>query len=261
MLQRLKAAFVWRAAGLWNSVVRVGLDALGVARLQRLVSYLVARRAGTLPPAEALRFLLGLDSSLYSLQGEAAIAYGGGLHTKHRHTRYHDFFVARVAAGERVLDIGCGLGAVAYALAEQSGAEVVGIDINPANIAEGRQRHAHARIEYCVGDALTELPDGCFDVVVLSNVLEHLAQRQSFLRRVVEHVRPSRLLIRVPLLERDWRVPLKQELGVEWRLDPDHKTEYTVESFAQEMAAAGLRIRHQEVRWGEIWAELGVDGS
>jgi hypothetical protein len=64
-----------------------------------------------------------------------------------------------------------------------------------------------------------------------------------------------RFLIRVPLFERDWRVPVKQELGVEWRLDPTHETEYTQESFAEEMKQARLTVTHQEIRWGEIWAE------
>jgi hypothetical protein len=59
----------------------------------------------------------------------------------------------------------------------------------------------------------------------------------------------------VPVFERHWSVPLKRELGAEWRLDPTHKTEYTLETFSEEMAAAGLRILYQEVRWGEIWAE------
>ena len=68
--------------------------------------------------------------------------------------------------------------------------------------------------------------------------------------------RPAHILIRVPLFERDWRVPLKQELGVEWRLDPTHEIEYTIESFAEEIAEAGLTVSLQEIRWGEIWAEV-----
>ncbi len=67
---------------------------------------------------------------------------------------------------------------------------------------------------------------------------------------------PKRFLIRIPLFEREWRVPLKKELGVEWRLDTTHETEYTLESFSSEISEAGLRITHQEVRWGEIWAEV-----
>ena len=232
------------------------LDRLPTPRLESLVRQLVARRIAALSPDEALRFLFRLDTALYPLQGHQAIAYGGGIHTKHRHMRYHDFFVKRIHPGERVLDIGCGNGAVAYDVAEQAGAHVVGVDLSADNIAQARQRYAHPRVEYRVGDALQELADGPFDAVILSNVLEHLPERPAFLRRVQEVARPSRFLIRVPLFERDWRVPLKRELGVEWRSDPTHETEYTVESFAAEMAEAGLTIAYQEVRWGEIWAEV-----
>lgn len=249
-LRRLVRGFAVRIAGV-----------LPPDRFQSLLARVTIRRARTLPPAEGLRFLFGLDAALYPVQGQLAVAYDGGIHTKHRHMRYHDFFVNRIAAGERVLDIGCGMGAVAYDVAEKAGAHVVGIDFSDENIALARERHAHQRVTYRVGDALQELPDDPFDVVILSNVLEHLPERPAFLRRVQVVARPSRFLIRVPLFERDWRVPLKQELGVEWRLDPTHETEYTLESFAEEMGAAGLRITHQQVRWGEIWAEVAPDGS
>jgi len=65
----------------------------------------------------------------------------------------------------------------------------------------------------------------------------------------------QRFLLRVPLFERDWRVPLKKELGVEWRLDSTHENEYTLESFQEEIQEAGLKIQYLEVRWGEIWCE------
>jgi SAM-dependent methyltransferase len=244
---------------LYRILIR-GLACLPTPQLESLIYQLVTRRVAALPADEALRFLFRLDTALYPLEGRKAKEYDSGIHTKHRHMRYHDFFVSRVRAGERVLDIGCGMGAVAYDIAEKAGAYVVGIDLNPDNIAQACQRYAHPRVEYRVGDALQELPDGPFDVVILSNLLEHLPERPAFLRRVQEVARPSRFLIRVPLFERHWSVPLKRELGVEWRLDPTHETEYTVESFAAEMAEAGLTILYQEVRWGEIWAEVGPHG-
>ena len=103
------------------------------------------------------------------------------------------------------------------------------------------------------------MPDEKFSVVILSNVLEHLPSRPEFLRRVQDTLRPDRILIRVPVFERDWRVPLKKELGVEWRLDLTHETEYTLETFAEEMHAANLQINHLEVRWGEIWSEVSLN--
>lgn len=207
-----------------------------------------------LPPDKVLRLLFRLENAIYVLQGRMAVRYGDGVHTKHRHTRYHDFFVTRVKEGERILDIGCGHGAVAYDLAQRGGVHVVGIDLDEGNIGEARKQHAHERVEFVVGDVLTDLPESAFDGVILSNVLEHLPDRSDFLRRVRQAAAPSYFLIRVPLFERDWRVPLKRELGVEWRLDPTHMTEYTLESFSSEMDDAGLRVTHLEVRWGEIWA-------
>ena len=239
----------------------VTLKWISTPHLKRLIEEAITRSADTLPPDEALRFLFRLDEQLYVLEGIKAMEYNGGIHTKHRHTHYHNFFVGRIHEGERVLDIGCGMGDVAYDVAMKAGAEVMGIDLNHQNIAQARSRYHHPRLRFIVGNALQDLPDEPFDVVVLSNILEHLEARYTFLRRVQEKVRPSRFLIRVPLYERDWRVPLKRELGVEWRLDLTHETEYTLESFAEEMGAAGLRITHQEVRWGEIWAEAVPYGS
>ncbi len=232
------------------------LDRLPTDQLQSLLVDLATQRARSLKPSEGLRFSFGMDAALYPVQGQLAVAYGNGTHTKHRHTRYHDFFVERISPSDRVLDIGCGIGALAYDVAEKAGASVVGIDLNSNNIAQARQQYAHPRIKYCVGDVLQDLPGERFDVAILSNVLEHLPERPQFLRRLQSTVHPSRILIRVPLFERDWRVPLKQELGVEWRLDPTHETEYTLETFAAELSKAGMKTLHQEVRWSEIWTEV-----
>lgn len=216
-------------------------------------------KAQQLPADEALRLLFGVDHDLYVQEGEWAVRYGGGLHTKHRHMKYHDFFVGRVREGQRVLDIGCGLGALAYSLATRSGAQVLGIDISEKNIAQARERHAHPNITYQVGDALRDLPEQPFDAVVLSNVLEHIPpSRSDFLRKVRNASQAQRFLIRVPLYERDWRVPLMDELGLDYRLDPTHYIEYTQETFKDEMSQAGLSLTHLEVRWGEIWSELAV---
>lgn len=228
-------------------------------RLEKVVAALVAKRASQLPPAEALRLLLRLDNGFYALTGRYAVAYGGGDHTKHRHTRYFDFFVERCRPDETVLDVGCGGGALAHALATRVGCSVTGIDLSAANIAKARERHDHPLIRWEVGDATLAEAARC-DLVILSNVLEHVADRPGLLRRLAQHTGAPRFLIRVPLYERDWRVPLKQELGVEHRLDPTHETEYVFEQFREEITQAGLALGDWQIRWGEIWAECRVSG-
>lgn len=230
-------------------------DILPQAALERMLERVIVKRSRQLTPADGLRFLFRLDALLYSLQGPLSGVYGDGVHSKHRHTGYHDFFVSRIQANEHVLDIGCGFGAVAFDIAQRTGAKVHGIDLNAESIAEAQRRFQLPNLSFSVQDGL-HLNSDTYSTIVLSNVLEHIVERPEFLRQAMQASRAKRIFIRVPLFERDWRVPLKKELGVEWRLDLDHKTEFTLEQFATETAAAGLQIVHQEVRWGEIWAEL-----
>lgn len=208
-----------------------------------------------LPPKEGIRFLMILDNHLYKLHGNEAVRYGGGIHTKHRHMNYHEFFVKRIGRNETVLDIGCGHGALAFSIASKTGARVVGIDMSKKNIEKARKEHGHPNIRYIHGKAPEDLPQGLFDVIVLSNVLEHIVERTVFLRQISESTNSTRFLIRVPLFERDWRVPLKKEMGVEHMLDATHCTEYTEEEFMEEMNASGFNVLHKEFRWGELWAE------
>jgi SAM-dependent methyltransferase len=209
-----------------------------------------------LPSKFLLNFLFILDNWLYYLQGQTAIAYGNGLHPKHRLTGYHDFFTNRIQPEERVLDVGCGIGYLAFDVADKTGAFVLGVDINPNNISQALDHFSHPNIRYQVADIQKFLLEEHFDVIILSNVLEHLPDRPKFLRIMQTNFGPSKLLIRVPLFERDWRVPLKRELGIDWRLDPTHEIEYTTESFNEELVQAGMEVIYKEIRWGEIWAEV-----
>jgi 2-polyprenyl-3-methyl-5-hydroxy-6-metoxy-1,4-benzoquinol methylase len=226
------------------------------AALRGRIAYLALLAAAARPPREALRELLTLDATLDGLIDEAAQRYDGGVHAKHRLTGYHEFFVARVKPGERVLDVGCGYGAVAHSLATRADAVVVGVDLDEGNIADARRRFAHPRLTFVTGDATRGLPDGGFDVVVASNVVEHIERRVEFYRAVQDRARPSRWLVRVPMIDREWQVPLRRELGLPYFSDPTHHTEYTRATFEHEVHEAGLRVAHLQVNWGELWAEL-----
>jgi SAM-dependent methyltransferase len=203
----------------------------------------------------AVRQLLLAHEDTLAATDRGAIAYDGGAHPKHRLTGYHDFFVERIAPEERVLDVGCGIGSVARDIAERSGAEVVGIDTSPWSLAVARERFAHERLRYVQADALTYDPDGPVDVAVLSNVLEHIAPRHELLSALRERIGVSRLLIRVPAIDRDWIVPLRREVGLPHFSDPTHELEYTPGILRSELVDAGWSMGQPILRWGEIWVE------
>ncbi len=81
----------------------------------------------------------------------------------------HELVIARLdpQAGERLLDLACGTGAVAERAAER-GADVTGVDLAPALIETARERAAEQglTVDYRVGDAeQLDLPDASFDAV------------------------------------------------------------------------------------------------
>jgi 2-polyprenyl-3-methyl-5-hydroxy-6-metoxy-1,4-benzoquinol methylase len=234
------------------------LDPLFQSRaMQRLVTAAVRQWASSvsrLAPEDSLRRLLGLYDNLYGRIDLLAIELDGGIHAKHRLTGYHDFFVDRVQAGEAVLDVGCGKGELAHDLAVRSRARVTGVDRNPASLAFAEAHFRAPGLSFVESDIYDWEPSHAFDVVVLSNVLEHLSDRVGLLRRLVAECIPKRVLIRVPSVERDWTVPLREQLGMAYFSDPTHETEYTAGQLESELSDAGLRIEELLQRWGELWA-------
>lgn len=243
---------------LWRALLRLVPVPIAGRVFQSWVNVL-ATRSG---PAEALRNLFALEEHVHRELDHAAMQLDGGIHAKHRLTGYHDFFVERVGPGDRVLDVGSGKGELAYDLAVRSGAEVVGIDVKPASIAFARERFAAAGVRFVEGNVLDVVPDGPFDVVVLSNVIEHLEPRVELLQRLVAEYRPRRFLIRVPAENRHWHVPLRRELGLPWFSDPSHVVEYDEARLRDELKAAGVEAIEIQSAWGELWAEArpAVDG-
>ncbi len=220
------------------------------------LSYLPLKIFARYAPAKsALVFLFSLHKRILTLIADRASDYNGGVSPKHRLMKYHDFFTKRVRPGEKILDIGSGIGFLAYDLT-RAGAKVTGIEMSRNNIDKAHKLYNHESLRFIQGDAWKDLPEENFDTVVMSNVLEHIDDRVSFIKKVNAEVHPTRWLIRVPCFDRDWTVALAKELGLDFRLDETHFTEFTRESFERETSAAGLTIKYLEIRWGEIWSEL-----
>jgi SAM-dependent methyltransferase len=202
----------------------------------------------------ALRRLFAVQDDLELVVNERALAHGGGVHPKHRLMRYHEFFIDRIGDQDRVLDIGCGYGAVARSIARaRPNARIVGVDNDRGRLGQARASDNPANLTFVEADATKSVPVGPWDVVVLSNVLEHIADRVGFLKALMATTGAHRFLIRVPLFERDWKLPMRREVGANYYSDPDHKIEHSLAEFSAEITGAGLSPSETVLMWGEIW--------
>jgi 2-polyprenyl-3-methyl-5-hydroxy-6-metoxy-1,4-benzoquinol methylase len=97
-----------------------------------------------------------------------------------------------IAPGTRVLDIGCGNGATCGFFIEK-GCEVVGIDLSESGIDIARQAHPKGRFEILGAgeDTLAQLKEAPFDLVVSTEVVEHLYSPRPYAKACVEALKPG----------------------------------------------------------------------
>lgn len=91
-------------------------------------------------------------------------------------------------AGERILDLGCGTGDIAAAMAAR-GAQVVGIDASPAMIASARERFP--RQDFRVADAAALPFEAEFDAVFSHAVLHWVARAADAARGIARALKPG----------------------------------------------------------------------
>ena len=199
----------------------------------------------------AIKCIIWIHNFVYRALSVLVLKAHDGIHPKHDILNYKKFFVDHIKTSDVVLDVGCGNGALAFAIAQKA-QQVCAIDIVKKNIHSANKKFAHDNITYVLGDATTHHFDQNFDVVTLSNVLEHIDDRVTFLKKV-KKLAPT-FLIRVPLITRDWLAVYKKQQGLEYRLDKTHYIEYTNDTLAAELEHADLVITEHFVQFGELYA-------
>lgn len=103
---------------------------------------------------------------------------------------------ARITPGNRVLDVGCGMGGSSIELARRFGCSVTGLTLSPlqrlwatlSSVWQGVGRRTCFR---CADAETVRLPAGSFDVVWNVECSEHLFDKPAFFRRVAGWLRPG----------------------------------------------------------------------
>jgi cyclopropane fatty-acyl-phospholipid synthase-like methyltransferase len=104
--------------------------------------------------------------------------------------------LARVSAGQRILDVGCGMGGSSIHLAKSRGCDVLGITISPlqrhwARLSSRWHRTADKTEFRCADAEQIELDAESFDVVWSVECTEHLFDKPRFFARAARWLRPG----------------------------------------------------------------------
>lgn len=207
-----------------------------------------------------IKSILRLHNQCYILAGRYASILNDGIHPKHQILKYKEWFLDNIEQDWTVIDVGCNVGMMSEVLAQKAGF-VYGLEIDSEYVKKAERESNSANVKYICAD-VTEFDYSKIkpvDCIILSNVLEHIDNRVDFLGKLIKQVdwkeqHNKRVLIRVPMLNRDWITIYKMQTGVEYRLDKSHYTEYTLESFVEELRLSGIEILETQIRFGEIYA-------
>ena len=173
-------------------------------------------------------------------------------------------------AGKRVIDVGCGGGILAEAMA-QHGARVTGIDAGNAPLAVARS-HAEAsglKIIYrrATAEELAELSPGSFDVATCMELLEHVPDPPSVVRACGLLVKPGGAVF-FGTLNRTLRSFLLAIIAAEYILGIVKKGTHTHRRFVKpaeiDRWAANAGLLHQDLTglyYNPVFKRMGLGGS
>ncbi|PKP16209.1 MAG: class I SAM-dependent methyltransferase [Bacteroidetes bacterium HGW-Bacteroidetes-23] len=152
---------------------------------------------------------------------------------------------------KKVLDVGCGNGCFAEVIKKQNNAEVWGIELMEEEADKARLVLDKAFGGPCE-DHIDNLPDNYFDTIYFNDVLEHLTDPYTVLKKIKEKLSPNGVVISsIPnvryhntfmkvLIKKDWKY---EDYGV---MDFTHMRFFTEKSIIRMYEEAGYKIKLSE---------------
>jgi SAM-dependent methyltransferase len=159
-----------------------------------------------------------------------------------------------LASGERLVDIGSGIGGPARWFAATFGVHVTGVDLTPEFCAAAEALNAMtgltAHVRIIQGSALAlPLPDAAFDAGYSQNVIMNIADKPLFYREAYRVLRPGGRLALSNLCAGPGGEPY---FPAPWATTRDASFLQTPESMRADLAAAGFEI----IEFRDITSEI-----
>ena len=110
-----------------------------------------------------------------------------------QYTRWHEFLLSRLnlTAGDRVLDMATGTGALALRLCRRDGLRVTGADITrPMLLQTAARSDGRVGLVECTAEA-APFADGAFDAVIFSYLLRYVADVPATLSELARALKPG----------------------------------------------------------------------
>jgi 2-polyprenyl-3-methyl-5-hydroxy-6-metoxy-1,4-benzoquinol methylase len=149
----------------------------------------------------------------------------------------------RAIAGQKVLDVGCGW-AQALSFLQKKGAECFGFDPAPEAVSYAQSRGLKVRLAGM--ESLDVFSGERFDVVMLLNVLEHLADPVSVMRELRQRVmkQGAVLVIEVPNEFNPFQVSGQRvhNLHEWWVAPPAHLNYFDNDSLCRLLSGTGFKV-------------------
>jgi methionine biosynthesis protein MetW len=162
-----------------------------------------------------------------------------------------DLIASWIQAGETVLDLGCGDGALLRLLQSQRGARGWGIELDTENVVAAIRNDINV-IQGNLEDGLAGFEDGAFDHVVLSRTLQTVRHTETILSEMLRVGReavvsfPNFAYWKNRMAVMGGRMPVSEDLPYEW-FDTPNLRFFTILDFEALCRKMDVEIREFQV--------------